>query len=83
MKRRYILEEWNAFATGVLPKNVSDVQRREMRRAFYAGAHSILYAIMRVLSPGSDDVTATDLEIMQSIEAEATAFAEDIKAGRA
>jgi hypothetical protein len=46
--------EWREFANAVLPETVGDVQRTEMRRAFYAGANALLSAMMKFLDPGDE-----------------------------
>lgn len=40
-----IAEQWEDFAREVLPDDVSEVQLREMRRAFYAGSLSSLSSL--------------------------------------
>jgi hypothetical protein len=82
MKRRYIQEQWNDYLTRVLPKDASAIQRQETKRAFYAGAHSILMGVVAAVSPG-DEPTDADIQILEDIQAEAEAFAADVKAGRA
>ena len=37
-----IEKAWESFAARVMPPNVSDIQRREMKRSFYAGAAVLL-----------------------------------------
>lgn len=37
-----VKDEWDAFSDQVIPKTAPEVQHREMKRAFYAGAASIL-----------------------------------------
>ena len=39
---RTVRDEWERFAATVLPRGVSDVQRTETQKAFYAGAISML-----------------------------------------
>lgn len=34
--------EWGSFANSVIPRDAPLIQRREMRRAFYAGAQTML-----------------------------------------
>jgi hypothetical protein len=82
MKRRYIAEQWNDYLARVIPPNASKLQIKETKRAFYAGAHSLLMAVCASVSAG-DETTPADIEIMTDIQAEAEAFAEDLKAGRA
>lgn len=53
-----------------------------MRRAYYAGAWTILFRLRDVC--GSDEVSEDQgVEIMAGLEAECQAFFADIKAGRA
>jgi hypothetical protein len=73
---------WASFEAGALPVMVGDVQRREMRRAFYAGAAGMLGTIMDMLDPG-DDATEADLDNMDKLHAEIVRFGEDMEAGRA
>lgn len=76
-----IAERWLEFSHSVLPDNVSDVQRREMRRAFYAGFSSCLFAL-RELS--EDNVSEADsIAAMNKYAAEAREFADRVKADRA
>ena len=50
--RMLIAEKWNECARMILPADCSPLQRREMRRAFYAGAEGLLKVIMDLL-PGA------------------------------
>lgn len=81
-KRRLMAEHWDQFARAVLPHGVSDVQRREMRRAFYAGGESILFRVIQSFAPESEP-TPEDLEIMEELDRELKEFAQLVKAGRA
>lgn len=80
MQRRYIQEQWNKFAAMVLPKDCSDVQRQEMRKAFYAGCDVLLRVILGNLTEGSEAQEA-DLTMMNDIEAEIRDFAKRIQTG--
>jgi hypothetical protein len=82
MKRLLMAEQWDQFARAALPPSCSDVQRTEMRRAFYAGAQGILFKVIVVLAPESEP-TVADLEMMNDLERELSDFAEAVKAGRA
>lgn len=76
-------ETWNDFERRILdPIHASQMQRKEMRRAFYAGAQSVLHLIFTQLTPGLEPMDA-DMALMQSIHDELDAFAERIKAGTA
>ena len=63
-------EQWDSFARSVLPKEPS-VQRRDMRRAFYAGGQAILRAMK------------ADIEMIAKLEIELSDFTELVKKGRA
>lgn len=51
---------WNDYGSRVLPVNVGPVQVAETKRAFYAGAYSILTAMMDQVG---DEEDATDTEV--------------------
>lgn len=48
MKPQTIAEQWSGFEADVLPPDAPPVQRQEMRRAFYAGAWSMLSALQQL-----------------------------------
>ncbi len=37
-----MLEEWEGFSNVVIPEDAGEVQRREMKRSFFAGAQCLL-----------------------------------------
>lgn len=82
MKRQLMAEQWDQFARAVLPKETSAVQRQEMRRAFYAGGHAILFRLVAVLAPDTEP-TAEDIQVLEDIYQEMNAFGEAIQQGRA
>ena len=82
MKRLLMAEQWDTFARAVLPKNASTVQRWEMRRAFYAGAESILFRVIQSFDPESEPTDA-DLKMMEDLDQELKDFAKAVKEGRA
>lgn len=75
-------EQWDQFARAVLPKDAPPDQRREMRRAFYAGAQGILFKVIAAFAPETEP-TEADLQVMTDLERELSDFAEMVKAGRA
>lgn len=81
-RRMLVLEQWNEFARMALRPDAAAVQKQEMRRAFYAGAHMILFRLLGELSAG-DETTPADLEAMMEIQRELTEFLDRVKAGRA
>jgi hypothetical protein len=80
MKRR-VAESWATFERMVIP-DVSDVQRSEMRRAYYAGSFALLEVIASALSEG-DETTAADEQVMVDLEVERQQYMVDLLAGRA
>ncbi len=82
MKRQLLAEQWDSFARACLPPRCSATQRREMRRAFYAGAQGILVKILISLSSEAG-ATAEDLAVMEDLERELNDFAKAVSQGRA
>jgi hypothetical protein len=81
-KRLTLAQQWTSFElmTGVV--NTSGIQRHEMRRAFYAGAASLMDAMMVSLSADAEP-TEADMQYMDSIANELREFGESIATGRA
>lgn len=73
---------WRSFAEQVLPIDAPDVQRQEMRRAFYAGGWAFYTALMGNLD-GGDDPTAADFSMLDGLDRELRDFAEQVQSGRA
>lgn len=82
VRRQLMAEQWDAFARAVLPAGVDPSQRREMRRAFYAGAQGILFGVIAAFAPESEP-TEADLKVMEGLQQELSEFAESVKQGRA
>ena len=80
--RKLMAKLWESFSVAILPKGCGRIQRWEMRRAFYAGAQSILTEIMGILTDGTEP-TEADLEIMHGIQEEFDDFVSDMLNGRA
>lgn len=76
-----IEKAWESFAANVIPPNASDIQRREMKRSFYAGAAVLLELQMSILDPGTEP-TEKDLAVMDRIADELKAYFEGLKVGR-
>jgi len=68
---------WISYRNMVLPKGAPDIQIRECRQAFYAGAAILMEGIMRSLDPG-DEPSEADMERMAAIQAELDAFGQEI-----
>lgn len=69
---------WRAFEMLVLPESAPDIQRTEMRRAFFAGAHHLWGSIMSFLEEGAEP-TPADLKRMDLINDELDAYVEELK----
>lgn len=82
MKLSLIGNAWATFEEKVLPATAPDVQKRETKRAFYAGASSLLNALARAMSTGGE-VTDADIAAMDSVAAELNEFDEDVRNGKA
>lgn len=81
----HIQKEWEAFRDKVLPDGAPEVQLREMRRAFFAGAISLRGVMFKVLEDTGDpnEVTEGDLRVMEDINDEFERYADDLQHGRA
>ncbi|MDE1138177.1 MAG: hypothetical protein PW999_00690 [Paraburkholderia tropica] len=69
---RTISEKWASFERAVLPSDCSDVQRSEMRKAFYAGAASLLALTDEIASIPNEDAC---IAILRGLHEEVQAFA--------
>jgi len=79
---RLLAREWETFVDAVGIAEAGEIQKREMKRAFIAGARSYSGFLMRHAS-ARDEVTAEDLAMMEALEVEMAAFLEDVMEGRA
>ena len=82
MKRLLVAEQWGEFARQVIPANAHPLQRKEMRRAFYAGAQAVMFRVIAALAPEGEP-TDEDLLVMSDLERELSEFAEAVIEGRA
>ena len=69
---------WAIFQGLTVPREASDVQRREMRLAFMAGAQHLFASIMNVLDPG-EEPTDRDMRRLDSIHAELHKVREELE----
>jgi hypothetical protein len=81
-KRQLMGEQWDSFARAIFNKDTPDVQRREMRRAFYAGGEAILFKILTEFAPDAEP-TEADLQIMDDLHKELLEFGKLMQQGRA
>ena len=76
-----VKSEWESFEAAVMPRGAGIVQRQEMRRAFYAGAWSMLCAVRGI---GDDSVSEEQgIETLEAMRRELEAFSFLVKKGRA
>lgn len=77
-KTQTIAQMWISFSKSVVPPNASIIQRTEMKKAFYAGATSLLSAMKGMDESLSEDEGA---QILESYESELVGFLQEA-AGR-
>lgn len=53
-----------------MPVGVGDVQRTEMKKAFYAGAFSLFKILMIETADGEDEPTEANIDMMKDVEAD-------------
>lgn len=68
---------WKAFEILSL-QECSELQRTEMRKAYFFGAQHLWATVMNILEPG-EEPTELDMERMSKINAELDRFVEEIK----
>jgi hypothetical protein len=78
----WIEGEFLSYRVYVIPKDAPNIQIIESRRAFYAGAQSMLGTLLRLLGPGTEPSQA-DLALMDQIKAELDDFNARVAGGRA
>lgn len=78
---RTIAELCAEFDRIVIPSTASETQRREMRKAFYAGAHALFHMMVAMLDPGTEP-TEDDLRAMDRIATELQAWETSVQAPR-
>jgi len=75
-----IASEWEAFSR-CIPSGAPEVQRNEMRRAFYGGCTAMFALLVTQVTPG-DEVAEADMDMMHSIHNEIKKFSLDLQEGR-
>lgn len=71
--------EWRSFESGCIPKEAPEIQRIEMRRAFYAGIESFL--VLQCNAANHSD--AACVALMEGWHSELKDFVLQVKAGLA
>lgn len=78
-KRGQVVEGgWMAYVILSL-SGCSELQKSEMRKAYFFGAQHVFASIMRLLEPGTEP-TDNDLKVVGDIHDELAKFVEEIKA---
>lgn len=77
MSRKYIESGWQSYLEGVMPADAPEIQIRECRQAFYAGAAVLMQSIKAGLDSGSEP-TEADIRRMSDIHAELDVFGAEI-----
>jgi hypothetical protein len=77
---KLIETEWTEFRTKVIPKDATEVQLREMRRAFFAGAWAYYSLVMSKLDADAEP-TGEDLRLMAALDLEMREFGERVAKG--
>ena len=77
---KHIEEKWNEYEEVVVPAHAGAVQRLESRRAFYAGAQSMLSLFVRI---SKDNVPETQgVAMLESCDKELTEFWNSVMADK-
>jgi hypothetical protein len=74
-----IMQQWASFAHEVLHPDCPPDQIREMRRAFFAGAVSVLHLLQQIAEDDVDDDES--VEGLQEMWIECADFTERVTAG--
>lgn len=84
MATKRLADEWNSYRENVMPADAGPEQAQEARRAFYAGATSMFFLMVRV-GEGADPnvVTENELAVVDGWHDELVAFLREIEEGRA
>jgi hypothetical protein len=64
---------WASYEQQVMPADATEVQRKESRDCFYAGAGIVFNLLMHGLSEGAGE-TPEDLALLDNLHAEIRAF---------
>lgn len=72
---------WDSFNLLVVPANASATQRREMRRAFYAGAAELMESMCEIDDAGLDE--EAEAAACDALYGELQAFGKAVETGHA
>lgn len=76
--RKRIQEEWEKFHDRVMPLGAGEIQRRETRRAFFAGAAALFSILNRNVEGGSGEPTADEMAVMDDLSEEIQEYGREL-----
>lgn len=76
-----IQEQWELFSTMVIPKDAPDIQKQEMRRAFYAGVEALLRIEAIIISSAVSKEAG--MAMLKGVHEECKLFASEVAKGAA
>ncbi len=76
-------DQWESFAAATLPPDAPPEQHREMRRAFYGGAWTVLMGVEIAAETRTDEEERAAVSLLELWKADCTEFARDVSEGRA
>ena len=81
----YFQRSWESFSKACGLESASEVQRREMRRAYFAGGISLTSMLLTLLDDtgNPNDVTDFDEQLMNWIQHEFEQYQRDLESGKA
>lgn len=68
---------WQAFRIFVMAPDAPDIQVREMRLAFFAGAQHLYASMLGMMDPGEEE-TADDVRRSENLHNELESFAKEL-----
>lgn len=75
---RLIEAGWQALRISAIPHSASEVQIKEMRQAFFAGAQHLYASILSFLEPGTEE-TPNDMRRMELLDKELRQFVQELR----
>ena len=78
-RRTYIEDAWQSYLDMVMPADAGEIQIRETRQAFKAGACLLHALVMGSLSEG-DEVEEEDLRLMEDLAHEIETIGQELDA---
>lgn len=72
-----IAEAWERFERAVLTQ-ASPLQRAEMRKAFYAGAHFVFFMLTNGISEG-EEIRESDIQMLEGVAKELDDYRDGVR----